>query len=451
MCIDAGTMEEETEEKEDFVINNIDDGSNSEINIEQEEQIEQLKKKQNTVDYARIATALNNIIKLGVQIVPPDINKSSYTFVPDAANNKIIYGFAGIEKVGDGLITNIISHQPYSSISDFCEKIYCNRTQLINLIKAGVFDNLSKLPKRTLLYNYISQISDLKSDLTLSNLNMLINKNLIPEAYKKEIELFLFNKSLKRNQKQLEEQDKEKLYLNENEKQYLQQYDICIHNNFINAKEWHDNIYLKNIQPIKDFIINNKKELLYKINYDILAENLIKYAVGTESEWEMKSISFYYSGHELANIQKNLYNIKDFFELPEEPEPDFFTQWKGKAFPIFKLNTITGTVIGKNKIRHTIALLTTSGVVNVKLYKEIFNYLDKQISLKLENGKKKVIEKSWFCRGNKLLITGIRRGDQFFPKVYRNTPIKMFYLIKRVNTDGTLNLQDTRFDPEKSS
>lgn len=448
LCIDAGAETEDANiSEDDFVINNIDDGTiaEDEKELEQEQKAEQLKKKVNAVDYARIATALNNIISLGVKIVPPDINKSQFSFVPDAANNRIIYGLSGIEKIGKDLIKEIIAKRPFTSVADFCDKIYCNRTQTINLIKAGTFDNLSNVPKRTLLYNYIAQISELKNNLTLANANYLINKGFIPSEYQKEIDLFLFNKTLRQNQKEMQIKDTEKLFFKEEQRQALIDYGIKIYDNFVYDKEWREK-YRELIQPIKDYILENKKELLYKVNYDILSENLLKYAVGNESEWEMKSISFYYSGHELSNIQKNLYNIKDFYELPEEPEAEFFTQWKGKTFPIFKLNTIAGTVIGKNKIRHTIAILTTTGVINIKFHKEIFNYLDKQISIKTDDGKKKVMEKSWFARGTKLLITGIRRGDQFVPKVYKNSPIKMVYLIKKVNKDGTLILQDKRFE-----
>ena len=45
----------------------------------------------------------------------------------------------------------------------------------------------------------------------------------------------------------------------------------------------------------------------------------------------------------------------------------------------------------------------------------------KQISQIQADGSKKVIEKSWFKRGNKLMITGFRRDDTFVAKTYANT------------------------------
>lgn len=461
LCIDAGESEDSTEEvkeeiKEDLIIDNIDNGTDEVeelfLNKEKEKKEEKKKKKTRTTDYAKIAAALNDMITRGVKIVPPNINKSKFDFRPDAKENTIIYGFKGIEKIGDSLIKDIILNQPFESIKDFTDRIKCNRTQLINLIKAGCFDNLTNIPKRILLYNYVASISEIKDNLNLSSVPLLLSKQLIDtQKYSKEIEFYLFNKQLRSKQNK---DNKEILTLDHDDIQYVKNYDININKdensnmNYIEEKKW-KKLYMDIMKNVKEYIIFNKEKLLMKINDDIIKENLIKYAVGTESEWEMKSISFYYSGHELGNIKNYLYDIKNFRDLPEEPEVEFFTKWKGKPFPILKLNTIAGTVIGKNKTRHTIAILTTTGVVNVKIYAELFSYLDKQISMKLENGKKKVMEKSWFCRGNKLLITGIRRGDQFLPKIYKHTPIKQIYLITKVNKDGTLLLQEDRFNPDQ--
>ena len=75
-----------------------------------------------------------------------------------------------------------------------------------------------------------------------------------------------------------------------------------------------------------------------------------------------------------------------------------------------------------------------------------FTYYDKQISKKNPvDGKKTVIEKSWFQRGNLLLITGIRRGDMFFPKRYTDTIYQhTLRLIEKVNQDGSLSLKFER-------
>lgn len=47
----------------------------------------------------------------------------------------------------------------------------------------------------------------------------------------------------------------------------------------------------------------------------------------------------------------------------------------------------------------------------------MFAAFDKQLSEMREDGTKKIVEKSWF-KGNKLMITGFRREDQFVVKKY---------------------------------
>lgn len=45
--------------------------------------------------------------------------------------------------------------------------------------------------------------------------------------------------------------------------------------------------------------------------------------------------------------------------------------------------------------------------------------------------KKHVIEKSIFSRGNKIIITGIRRENEFVAKTYRNTP---YHSVERITS-----------------
>jgi DNA polymerase-3 subunit alpha len=59
----------------------------------------------------------------------------------------------------------------------------------------------------------------------------------------------------------------------------------------------------------------------------------------------------------------------------------------------------------------------------------------KQISEIQPNGKKKILEKSWFTRGTKLMITGYRRDDQFVAKTYKSTQAHQLYIIDKVEGD----------------
>ena len=90
-------------------------------------------------------------------------------------------------------------------------------------------------------------------------------------------------------------------------------------------------------------------------------------------------------------------------------------------------------------------LLTATGVVEVKFRKEYFALFDKQISERGEDGKKHVIERSWFNRGNMIIVNGMRSGDNFICKKYASTVGHQLYRITKVNDDGTVVLQDARY------
>ena len=71
-----------------------------------------------------------------------------------------------------------------------------------------------------------------------------------------------------------------------------------------------------------------------------------------------------------------------------------------------------------------------------QVWKNQFAAWDKQISERGIDGKKHVKEKSWFTRGNKLIITGIRRGDNFVPKKYKSTTYPLFEKINALDEKG---------------
>ena len=61
-----------------------------------------------------------------------------------------------------------------------------------------------------------------------------------------------------------------------------------------------------------------------------------------------------------------------------------------------------------------------------------------QISEKGTDGKKHVIEKSMFSRGNKIIVIGVRDGDSFRAKKYSRTPYHLVEQIVEVHEDGTM-------------
>lgn len=211
-------------------------------------------------------------------------------------------------------------------------------------------------------------------------------------------------------------------------------------------KTW-DKTYSKRMEPMRDYLKDPNNSILQDLNHSALMELVDKYAVGNLSHWEMQSIGFYFHEHELASVRKEAYEISNFTDL--SPEPIIANVFRGKNgvdVPIFKLFRIAGTIIKKDKAKHQILLLTEDGVVTVKIWPAQFTRYDKQISVKQDDGTKKIMERSWFARGNMLLLTGIRRGDNFVPKVYRagkyTDPV---LLIKDVDTNGYLELVYDRY------
>jgi DNA polymerase-3 subunit alpha len=172
-----------------------------------------------------------------------------------------------------------------------------------------------------------------------------------------------------------------------------------------------------------------------------------KYCTGSLSKWEMDSVSFYSHDHELVDLDMDRYELTDFFDLPEDPIVDRVIPIKGKQVPLLKLFRICGTVLDRDKSKKTVTLLTTSGVVTVKIFGGVFAQYDKQISERGADGKKHVIEKSMFSRGNKIIVIGVRDGDSFRAKKYSKTPFHLVEQIVEVNKDGTMTTR-SRADQE---
>lgn len=431
---DFDTLEDE-EEKDDIEDENEEETGES-----------TKKKKQKTVNYDKIATAIGKMKKIGIVVNPPDINKSSYTFSPDPSASIIRYGLSGIVKVGSEIVQNIIKCRPYSSVDDFLSKVKINKPQMINLIKAGAFDSFGD--RVEIMHEYVSKISDTKKRITLQNLKMLIDFGLIPDEYDLERRIFSFNKYLKKMKMDI-------YYGLDNIALAFFDKNFSLDNlvptektesGFMIKQTVWDKIYKKYMDNIRSYIQRHNQELLLSVNERLTHDVWEKYCLGTLSKWEMDSVSFYSHPHELAGINLNKYNCENFFNMPEEPEIDKVIYIKGKQVPLFKIKRIAGTVVAKDKTKKTVTLLTVDGIVTVKIYGGIFSNYDKQISERGSDGKKHVIRKSEFTRGNKIIVTGIRQGDLFIAKKYSRTPWLLIETIERVNEDGTLVTRGERME-----
>ena len=399
--------------------------------------------EEGNTDYKKIAVAIGQTVSENIKVALPDINTSNYTFTPDPENNQIFFGLSGILNVGEDVIQEIIRNRPYISIKDFCNRVSANKQAMISLIKSGAFDNLEGNRKMIMAW-YIWQTCDKKKRLTLQNLNGLMQKDLIPkeEEYELPKRVYEFNRYLKAickiDQNTYQADERAIAFLEEIEQENLISSDLTIA-----AKPW-DKVYQTYMDVFRNWIKANHDVILQKLNDLIFKEDWVKYALGSLSSWEMEVLCFYFHEHELQNVNKMKYGLIDFNQLPEIAPIDRTFQKGGKTINLYKIYKICGTCIAKNKDKSSISLLTTSGVVEVKFRKEHFAIFDKQISKRQPDGSKKVIERSWFNRGNLLIIQGIRNGDSFTAKKYASTPGHTLYKITEVKSNGDLGLKDER-------
>ena len=103
--------------------------------------------------------------RMGMEILPPDVNRSGLDFTIEAASKKqetillpadsaIRFGLGAVKNVGEGPIETILAARgqdgPFKDIEDFCERVdlrQVNRRALECLIKVGALDALGQRPQ----------------------------------------------------------------------------------------------------------------------------------------------------------------------------------------------------------------------------------------------------------------------------------------------------------------
>jgi DNA polymerase-3 subunit alpha len=104
-------------------------------------------------DVERIAFLLEECKRMGIEVLPPDVNESFENFTV-IDKNKIRFGLLAIKNVGHNLVKAIVKERKengkYQSIADFITRIDCkdlNKKSMEALIKAGAFDKLEERNK----------------------------------------------------------------------------------------------------------------------------------------------------------------------------------------------------------------------------------------------------------------------------------------------------------------
>ena len=98
-------------------------------------------------DKDKSAIYLAECRKMGIKVLPPDINESAHTFTPTGTD--IRFGLGAIRNVGANVVSSIVNTRKakgrYASFEDFLKKselVVCNKRVIESLIKAGAFDSL---------------------------------------------------------------------------------------------------------------------------------------------------------------------------------------------------------------------------------------------------------------------------------------------------------------------
>ncbi len=101
-----------------------------------------------TGNTAKVVKYINECRDMGIQILPPDVNASEWSFTPDG-EKAIRFGLGAVKNVGQGAVEAIARARaeggPFRSLDEFCERVdvgAVNRRMIESLIKAGAMDSL---------------------------------------------------------------------------------------------------------------------------------------------------------------------------------------------------------------------------------------------------------------------------------------------------------------------
>ena len=141
----------------------------------------------------KVAEYIYSCRQMGIQILPPDINKSVGTF--SVENGNIRFGLTAIKSVGRPVIQAIIEERnergEFKHLKDFIERMggrEVNKRTIENFIKAGVFDSLGGTRKQFMMI-YIQIMDQVNQERKYSMTGQMSLFDLVDDELKKEFEI----------------------------------------------------------------------------------------------------------------------------------------------------------------------------------------------------------------------------------------------------------------------
>lgn len=168
--------------------------------------------------------------QFGVEILPPNINKSEMGF--SVVDNKILFGYSAIAGIGSVLAETIINERntngKFKNFNDFVERTQPTKAQIIALVKSGAIPTKNK---KQFLINYLKSQYEIKEYQPVSSLptkmKLLTEWDINVDDYKvdkktdKEAVLRIYNQKKEAIFKQ-EQDERYRKYVEECNEKYLQ-------------------------------------------------------------------------------------------------------------------------------------------------------------------------------------------------------------------------------------
>ena len=440
LCVNSGSYVGEMGDEEDG------EAEAEETETDEEAAGEEVVKRHVAPNYGKIARAIADAQRAGVHIELPDINRAQEDFVPDVANNSILYSLRAINVVSEDLMAAIIANRPYEGIKQFFYLVRPTTLQMIGLIKAGCFDSLEKTPRRVQLLQFLQLLADekypLKDKLTIVQVKKAIELGWRPDWAENMVRMVKFQAYVAKNcvdspNKRLILSGKtydffkiffeKQLNFDKNEYSFLPDERVAV------KQAAFTRVYNKSIAPMIEYFNSDegRREFQRLQQADFVNDLMSRKCAGTPEGWEFETMCFYSERHELAGVNRGRYNIGTFADLPEHSD--------NKTRPV----ALVGIVADTNNTRHTVTLLTPDGIVDVKFFASAYTQYNQRISVVDPATKKKtVVDESWLKRGRRLIIYGVRNENMF--RIRRDTASgfnRMVGLVEGMGSDGSLDIR----------